>query len=456
MITEKSAREIALETLRKIEYHGAYANLAANQAIQGAVTKLDRAFITELVYGTVRRRLTLRWVLEQFLARPWRKLDPDVRLILLLGTYQLLYMDKVPASAACNEMVNLTKKTGHRGTAGFVNGVLRNIARNINNINWPDRDKEPVEYLSVIHSHPRWLVERWVQRFGFAGTDKLCAYNNRPAPVTARINTLKTDRKGLEQKLRLEDVQFSPGTLMPEALTIKAGPPLDQLQSFKEGLFTLQDESSMLPARVLAPAPGSLVIDACAAPGGKTTHLAELMANRGKLIACDVHNHKLKLINSNKKRLGCTIVEEILLDARCLGEKYPQQADFLLLDVPCSGLGVLARRADARWRKRPEDIKKMAKLQWEILAGAARALKPGGVMVYSTCTVTREENQDLIRTFLDRFSRFEGEDITPYLPYPVQGEDGEAARAGYLQLLPQRHGVDGFFVARLKLRGMEQ
>ncbi|WP_366921594.1 16S rRNA (cytosine(967)-C(5))-methyltransferase RsmB [Metallumcola ferriviriculae] len=450
MAKEKSPREIAFEVLKRIEHEGAYANLAVNQAVKGAVTKLDRAFITEIVYGTVRRRLTLQWHLEHYLSKPWKKLDPDVRLILLQGAYQLIYMNKVPASAACNEMVNLTKKLRYRSAAGFVNGVLRNVARGKKNLKWPDKSLDPIEYIAVVHSHPRWLVKRWIENFGVEETEKLCTYNNQPSPVTARVNTLKTDYDGLSTALKSESVQVLSSRMIPEALAIVSGPPLDKLRAFKEGLFTLQDESSMLPASVLAPAPGTMVIDGCAAPGGKTTHLAELMENRGRILACDVHNHKLKLIEANKNRLGISIVTEELLDARELGEKYAGQADFLLLDVPCSGLGVLSRRADARWRKLPGDIVKMASLQWEIITGACRALKPGGIMVYSTCTITKEENQWLIDKFVSEFPEFETEDITNLLPFTIKTEDVEDARLGRLQLLPQRHGVDGFFVARLR------
>ncbi|MBO8167839.1 MAG: 16S rRNA (cytosine(967)-C(5))-methyltransferase RsmB [Thermoanaerobacteraceae bacterium] len=453
MVEHKSARQVAFEILERIEYHGAYANIAVNQALRGAVTKQDRAFITELVYGTVRMRLALKWVLEKFLVKPWHKLDPEIRLILMLGAYQLLYMDKVPARAAVNEMVNLAKKVSNRGAAGFVNGVLRNVIRNLDQISWPCKERDPVAYLSVVYSHPRWLVERWLERFGFEETEALCRYNNSPAPTTARVNTLKTTGAALIQQLAEEDVETSPGKLMPEAVVIKSEKPLAELAAYKQGMFTLQDESSMLPARVLAARPGSLVVDGCAAPGGKATHIAQLMNNEGRIIACDVHEHKISLIKQNKERLGCSIIQERMLDARELGRVYRQQVDYLLLDVPCTGLGVLSRRADARWRKNREDIKEMTRLQWEILTKAVPCLKPNGVLVYSTCTLTQEENEDMISAFLKQFPEFVMDDLTPYIPFKLLDKDITTARNGYLQLLPQHYGVDGFFVARIKRRG---
>ena len=453
MAAKRSARQIALEVLDRIEYHGAYANLEIQKALQGAVTKQDRAFITELVYGSVRMKLALKWVISQFVSIRWKKIDENIRLVLMLGVYQLLFMDKVPARAVCNEMVDLTKAISNKGAAGFVNGVLRNIVRNSHRISWPDKEKDPVKYLSVTYSHPQWIVEKWFERFGAADTEALCKYNNLPATLTARTNSLKTTISQVKSSLEMENVTVTQGKLLPEALHIKAQKRIDELETFKTGKFILQDESSMLPAKILCPEPGSFVIDGCAAPGGKTTQLAEIMGNSGKILACDIHQHKLRLVEINKERLGCHIVEERLMDARKLGDLFPNQVDYLLLDVPCSGLGVLSRRADARWRKSPDDILHMVELQWQIFTKASRCLKKNGVLVYSTCTIEREENENMINRFLAKFEDFKAVDITPYLPFTLTNADAETARNGYLQMLPQHYGVDGFFVAKIRRLG---
>ncbi len=453
MVIKRSARQIALEVLDRIEYHGAYANLEIQKVLQGAVTKQDRAFITELVYGSVRMKLTLKWVISQFVSIRWKKIDENIRLVLMLGVYQLLFMDKVPARAVCNEMVDLTKAISNKGAAGFVNGVLRNIVRNYNRISWPDKEADPVKYLSITYSHPQWIIEKWLERFGTADTEALCKYNNLPATLTARTNTLKTTVSQVKSTLEMEHVTVTHGKLLPEALYIKPQKPINELDAFKTGKFILQDESSMLPARILCPEPGSFVIDGCAAPGGKTTQLAEIMGDSGKVLACDIHQHKLKLVEINKERLGCHIVEERLLDARKLGELFPNQVDYLLLDVPCSGLGVLSRRADARWRKSPDDILNMVELQWQILINASRCLKQDGVLVYSTCTIETDENENMINRFLTNFKDFRAVDITPYIPFALTNADAETARNGYLQMLPQHYGADGFFVAKIRRLG---
>jgi 16S rRNA (cytosine967-C5)-methyltransferase len=450
----QSAREVALKVLYKIEVEDAFANLALSQAIgQTGLCKLERGLTTELVYGVTRTRNTLDWILEKFVARGLRKLTPWIRNILRLGVYQLFYLDKIPASAAINECVNLAKKYGHAGTVKLVNGVLRNVERNKGSISFPELDVNPVEHISLKYSHPAWLVERWLKQYGVEDTIALCKANNQPAANSIRTNTLKITRSGLAAKLAEEGVETKESLFTPEGLLIHNFISLEELTAFKAGEFLLQDEGSMLISHLVRPKAGDLVIDACAAPGTKTTHLAQLAEDDCQIIACDVHEHKLGLIAENCRRLGIKSIATKLLDARKIGENFQGQVDRLLIDAPCSGLGVLRRRPDARWKKTPEQIEDLSTLQLEILNGACRSLKTGGVLVYSTCSISPEENIVVVTEFLKQNADFQLESILDLLPFtPERVDDLATAKRGYLQFLPHVHGTDGFFMARMVRR----
>jgi len=447
-----SARELALRVLELVEEEGAYANLALNQVLEEYQPgKLDRAFATELSYGTLRSLNTLDWVLAQFVRKPLESQTAAIRNILRLGAYQLIFMDRVPPSAVCNEGAEMARRYGYPGSVGFVNGVLRNISRRAKEIKFPEIGHNPVEHISLRYSHPPWLVERWLEQFGPEETVALCRANNEPAPNTVRTNTLKLTRDGLAARLREDGLTVRETVYAPEGLHIEGFFSLGSLAALKEGLFQVQDESSMLACRALMPRPGARVLDSCSAPGGKTTHLAQLMENQGEITAVDIHPHKLKLLDENCSRLGINIVKELAGDARELPEKLHGWADFVLVDAPCTGLGVLRRRPDARWRKKPDQFPAVVRLQAEILAGAARCLKAGGVLVYSTCTITYEENLGQVKNFLKLHPDFLLEDLTPFLPESLDTEGTMAG--GYLQLLPHRHGMDGFFIARIRKKG---
>ena len=445
-----SAREVALQVLHAVEEEGAYANIALNRTIEGTnLNKLDRGLATELVYGTLKWRGKLDWVLGRFLSRPLDKLDPWIREILRLGAYQLLLMDRIPVSAACNEGVNLAKIYGHKGTAGLVNGVLRNIERNLQNIEYPGLKPDVVQHLTVTYSHPRWMVEKWLKELGTEETIALCQANNEVPPLTVRTNTLKLSREQLAEILTVEGMEVSPTAYAAEGLVVRDLFALTRLDSFRKGLFQVQDESSMLAARVLNPQAGAAVIDACSAPGGKTTHLAELMGNQGEIIALDIHPHKLNLVEENCGRLGVKIVKTQALDARELPGQWAEQADCVLVDAPCSGLGVLRRRPEIRWRKNIAQIQELATLQQELLAKAAGCVKPGGALVYSTCTITKEENQQVMQKFSLNNPQFKLTDLTPFLPESLLVNGNlTTTTQGYVQLMPHLHGTDGFFMAR--------
>lgn len=443
-----NARAIALRVIQEVTMRGAYANLALSRELsrQSALSPQDRRLVTELVYGTIKAQGTLDWVLGQFVNRPLEKIAPPIRDILRMGIYQLLFLDRIPPSAACNEAVELAKRHGHIGTARFVNGVLRSLLRQPEKVVYPEPAADAAGYLALRHHHPRWLTERWLKQLGFADAEALCVFDNQTPPLCIRTNLLRISREALQQRLAREGVEAELSPLAPEGLLLQGAPSLASLPSFREGLYQVQDESSMVVAHVLGPQPGEVVIDACAAPGGKTTHLAALMQNRGRIFACDVHEHKVALIRENAARLGLHIVEARRLDARQIGQAWRNQADRLLVDAPCSGLGVLRRRADARWRKEAAQIEELSRLQLEILEGCEAALKPGGVLVYSTCTLEAAENQLVVERFLQRHPEFALEDAGALLPVPRRD-------AVMVQLWPHRDGTDGFFVCRLRKRG---
>lgn len=445
-----TAREIGLRVLYAVEEEGAYANLTLNRFLQeSALSRPDRGLVTELVYGTLKRRATLDWVLTKFLSRPLEKLDPWIREILRQGAFQLLFLDRIPASAACNEAVNLAKIFGHSGTAGLVNGVLRNVVRNRENLDFPDSETDPAAYLETRQSHPRWLIEKWVRELGGEETSALCAANNETPPITVRTNTLKITRERLIEILREEGIAAEPARYAPEGIIVGDLAALSSLASFREGLFQVQDESSMLAARIVNPKPGDLVIDACSAPGGKTTHLAELMQNQGRVVALDVHPHKLHLIEDNCRRLGIEIVETRTADARTLPGEWAGKADCVLVDAPCSGLGVIRRRPEIRWRQGPEQIAGLADLQKELLTAAAGCVRPGGTLVYSTCTISEAENSRAAAEFTAAHPEFVRADLLPYLPQGLRPAGvSDQLPLVQIQLLPHHHGTDGFFIAR--------
>lgn len=439
-------REAALRALVRVEEDGAYASLALNEVLnRKGLDRRETALATELTYGVCRRLITLDHVLNHFTRRGTDRLTPWIRNALRLGVYQILYSERIPVPAAVNASVALARRYGHSGTAALVNAVLRRVAANRRSLPFPSAEEDPVAYLGIVHSHPPWMVCRWLGRYGFEDTRRLLEYNNQAPPLTIRTNRLKTSPSALKERLAGEGVTATAGRFLEEALVFSGGGSLQDLASFQEGLFQVQDESSMLAGHVLAPVAGETVVDVAAAPGGKATHLAELMRNRGRVLANDIHPGRLELLRNNCRRLGIGIVEAVRGDALTLPDRLGAVADRVLVDAPCSGLGVLNRRPDARWRKREEDINRLAVLQSEIIDAAARCVKPGGFLLYSTCTIEPEENSGVCDRFLHRHPDFMVEDLSGALPPPLRHDQGAAE--GRLQLLPFRHGVDGFFFA---------
>lgn len=445
-----TARELAVHILGRVEEEAAYANLLLQKSLNELSDIRDRQLTTLLVNGTLKNRLTLDYALRRHLRRPLPELPHEVRWILRISTFQILYLSKIPPSAAINEGVQLTKKRQGKYTP-LVNGVLRHVLESDWDISWPSREKEPIRYLSTRYSHPEWMVKRWLKRYGVDETEELCQANNEPAATWIRTNTLKITREKLRERLESEGVTVTLGDRVPESLKIEDFGSMDKLLSFQEGLFTVQDESSQLVAHVLNPGAGDQVLDACSAPGGKTTHLAQKMDNQGNILAFDIHARKLELIEELADRLGITVIRPQLGDARDLPGVADSSCHKVLVDAPCSGLGVIRRRADMRWHKKEEEIKELAELQLEILERAAQSVVPGGELVYSTCTLEPEENFEVVKTFRTRHPEFVSVNLAEILPFPLTDErDLRQAGKGTLQILPHKHGMDGFFLAKFR------
>lgn len=450
-----NGRELALLVLHDIWENGAYTAIALNQARKKyPLDPQERRFATELVNGAVKAKGTLEWLMRQKLSerQPVEKLEPMVRNILYLGMYQIFFLERIPDSAACNESVNLAKKYSHRGVDKFVNGVLRNAVRDKERLaefgGFGDPDNPDITgkmaWLSLKEYHPLWLIQRWVKKFGLAETERLCRWDNEPAPLSLRVNTLETGRDQVLAGLEELGAEAEPSRWSPDGIVCTRIPGLAPLfGKFPKG-FYVQDESSMLPAAVLAPRPGEKVLDMCSAPGGKTTHMAALMGDRGDITACDIYPHKLELIRENAERLGLECIWPELQDGTRFRPEWYRKFDRVLVDAPCSGLGVLRRRAEARWTKSPKDLEEFPPLQRRILDCATRYVKEGGWLLYSTCTMEDRENALLVKGFLQDHPEWEQAEFT----HPITGKPVRE-----LQLYPQRDGVDGFYLTLLHLKG---
>lgn len=437
-----NARSGAVEVLEQVLCQGAYTNIAINKYLrQHQLSDLDRRLMTELVYGTVKALGTVDWYLKQVVDRPLERLEDKVLQVLRSAVYQLFYMERIPASAACNEAVKLARSYSNEGSAKFVNGVLRNLLRKKDELVFPNPEEDDLEYLALKYYHPKWLLKRWLGVFGKEGTVKLCEFDNSPALVCLRVNTLVTDQEALMTALTEAGAEVRASAWSDDGIVCEKLPALGEMLKKLERDFYVQDESSMLVADVLGPEPGQKVLDMCSAPGGKTTHIAQLMDNEGSIIACDIHAHKLELIRDNAQRLGIKIIEPTLKDATVYQPEWREQFDRVLVDAPCSGLGVLRRRAEARWRESKKNLQEFPPLQLRILENACRYVKPEGTLVYSTCTVEYSENHYLVQKFLEKHPEWEYAGVR----HPLTGEKLEE-----LQLLPQVDGIDGFYICALK------
>ena len=390
----------------------------------------ERRLATELAYGCLRRRGTLDAVIERCAGRRMREITPGIDDILRLGVYQLLYLDRVPAYAAVDETVKLAKRFGPKGSDKFVNAVLRSVQRIEGEIAPPAKEESPASSLAVSHSHPLWLVERWLARWGRAEVEALCSANNTVPPLTLRVNRLRTSREALIAMLTREGARAIPHGDHPLALDIEELPrPLGDLASFRKGLFQVQDVSGMRVVDLLGARPRERIADLCAGPGGKATAIAEAMGDEGEVLCVELRKRKAAMISENAKRLGLGCIRVVIGDAlraRTLIGRQPM--DRVLVDAPCSNTGVLGRRPEARWRLCEDDIGRLAELQVGLLSAAAAVVRPGGILVYSTCSIEPDENEKVVGLFLRRFPGFGLEDQISLYPHKSGCDGGYAAK----------------------------
>jgi 16S rRNA (cytosine967-C5)-methyltransferase len=444
---KESARRLAVDILNRIDQAGLFAEPLLDQALsRGALTDVhDRRLLTEIVYGTLRMRGRLDWVVAQFYRGDPAAMDVSVRNILRTALYQLFFTDRIPAFAIVDEAVKIAKAM-HPTASGLVNAVLRNVIRREREIVWPRIEEDPARHISVVHSHPLWLVKRWMSSFGLDETLNLCRANNDIPPLTVRVNRLRAPREEVMRHLQnsgftVRETHFSPDGLVLTHAAI----PLRDAFSYKEGQIQIQDEASQLAARLLDPGRGEKILDACAGVGVKASYLAEMMQNHGEIMAMDISRQKVKGLRENTERLGISIISPLVKDLReDPGEAFRDAFDGILLDTPCSGLGTLRRNPEIKWRIAAEDIPRHAELQKKLLGAVAGCLRLGGRLVYSTCSVTPEENEAVIEDFLSRHKDFRC--IRPPDVVPLSMITDE----GFFKTRPDRHGTDGFFGAVLQ------
>ncbi len=447
----KDPRELSLEIVYNIMEKGAYTNIELDQYLRKYPLLVDdRHLVTEIVNGTIRMLKHLDWVLNLFLQKPLEKQNPWLRNCLRISLYQILLMDKIPDYAAVNSAVELSRKKAGSKLSGVVNGVLRNIIRGRDSIKYP----EPVdskEYLAVYYSQPEWLVQKCLEEYGIHATREMFLYFNRRPALILRNNELLGSRDELIGTLSKEGIHCQASNKSPWGMQVEAmEKSLEEIAAFQTGRFYVQNEASMLAVSILKPQMGENIIDLCCGVGGKTSFMAEQMNNVGKIDAYDIYDHKLALLASNCNRLGITIVEGHKQDILGINEGL-NQAQGVLLDAPCSGLGVLNRRADSRWRKTPDSISDLLLLQSRLLQKAAAMVLPGGRLVYSTCTLNREENEELVRQFISINPDFIMEGFDGDISFfPLDARDKETAVGGMLTVLPGKYETDGMFYAKMR------
>lgn len=449
MTNSLNLREMALEILLEVERNGAYPNVLLKQTLDKYLymEKQERAFLTRLVEGTVERKLTLDYYLNQVSKTPVNKMKPVIRCIMRMAAYQIFYMDAVPDSAACNEAVKLAQKKGFQTLKGFVNGVLRNLSRQKDSMTMPDAAKEPVKAFSVQYSVPEWMVEKVIKDYGTENAKNMFAslYENVGA-TTIRVNNSKISTEECVKLLEKEGVHVEKAPYVANALEISGYDSLAFLESFEKGYFQVQDVSSMLVGLAANPKSGDKVIDICAAPGGKSIHVADLLRGTGHVEARDLTDYKVSLIKENIVRCGFENVTAKRADALVLDEDAKETADIVIADLPCSGLGVLKKKSDIKYRMSQSQIEELAQLQRDILKNAVTYVKSGGTLIYSTCTIAKEENDLQVDWILEN------------LPLQLVSLKGclceevleNTDRKGVLQLLPGREKTDGFFLAKFR------
>ena len=441
-------RELVLGILLEVTRDGEYSHIALRNVLSKYqyLDKKERAFITRVTEGTLEHMIEIDYIINQFSTVKVNKMKPVIRNILRSAVYQLKYMDSVPNSAACNEAVKLATKKGFSSLKGFVNGVLRNIERNLDTVTYPKKTNL-VEYFHVKYSMPKWILEQWLSKYNIETVEKMLVDFQKEKPTTIRCNLNRMSKAELISALELEGVEVKEHPYLPYALTISGYDYLADLKSFQQGAFHVQDISSMLVTQIAGPAQDDYVIDVCAAPGGKALHMAEVLQGTGHVEARDLTDYKVNLIEDNIMRSGMNNIKAVRMDATVLDEESIEKADAVIADLPCSGLGVLGKKTDLKYKMTEQTQEELVKLQREILSTVKQYVRPGGTLVYSTCTIHEAENEGNVEWFLKENPEFELISIDESLCHELRGS---VVNKGCLQLLPGVHESDGFFIAKFK------
>lgn len=439
-------RGLAVKVLTRVERTDSYLEKLIDHEIRAdGLNDYDKSLLNEICHGVMRWFRRLDWFLNGFYRGQYEKCVPEVKNALRVALYQILFLNKVPDYAAVNEAVEFVKKFSTQRHGDVVNGLLRTIIRTKNDLVYPTREIDEVKYLGIMQSHPNWMVRRWIQRFGFEEAEKLAEANNKRPILTLRINKLKINRDDFIRKFSERSLSYRFCRYTDYFVTLRLMSKIYLDEDFLQGLFAIQDESAGFPSILLAPHETDTVLDMCAAPGGKTAHLSQLMHNKGRIIAVDKFETKINTMKDNVQRLGIANIEFIQDDSQefTTGLINSLKFDKILLDAPCSGLGVLSKKPDIRWKRELEDIINLSKLQKKMLANAAKYLKPGGVIVYSTCTIEPEENAEVVKDFLSTHPEFIVDDASKFIHRDLVNAEG------FVETFPHRHGIDGSFAVRL-------
>lgn len=448
MTNSVNLREIVLEDLMAITQEEAYSHIVLNETLSKYqyLDKRDRSFISRVTEGTLEKMLLLDYVIECFSKVPVYNMKPLIRNLLRMSVYQLRYMDSVPDSAVCNEAVKIAARHGFYNLKGFVNGVLRTIARDMDKVKWPDPKEDPEKYLSVMYSIPVWILRKWMPQFGFNVTEKICRSFEERSGTVVRCNLQKGSVDEIIRSLEAQKITVKRHPYLDYALVISGYNYLQAVDAVREGLVYVQDVSSMLVTECAAPNWGDFVIDSCAAPGGKSLHMSQKLEGSGYVEARDISEAKVAIMQDNIERSGSINIRARVMDATIPDPESRDIADIVLADVPCSGLGVIGKKQDIKNKMSPGRQAELIRLQRRILHVASTYVKPGGVLIYSTCTIGADENQNNLKWFLEYFP-YRLESIDPYICEELRCA---TTRGGFIQLLPGVHQSDGFFIARLR------
>lgn len=439
----ETAREVAVKVLNRIERTDSYLDKVLDFELRySELSRLDKSFLTELVNGTVRWKMRIDYVISQFYRGDYSKLDINIKNAIRIAMYQIMFLERVPQSAAVNEAVEFVKKLRGQFLANLVNAILRTSIRKLESVEYPSIEEDPIKALSVVHSFPTWLVRRFVNRFGVYETEQLLSSLNERPRLSVRVNAKKIATSELSSSFENNGLRVTKAQFLNNFFCVEGLSRIGELESFRAGQFTVQDESAGLVSVLLDPKPSERILDMCAAPGGKTTHILELTQGSADVTAVEKYENRARLIQDAVDRMGYSRVKVVVADASMYSDAV--QYDKILIDAPCTGFGVMKKKPDSKWKREPEDIGLLNQIQSNILENAVKLLKPGGVLVYSTCTIEAAENQEMVQSFLSRHPEFELEPADEFVDRSL------VSREGYIETFPHRNDMDGSFAARLR------